>query len=66
MKAGSRIGPHNQDIISIIIGSLLGSGGKTGLNPAGASSFLKFTVCTDFQRSISTQSKNQTETLNPN
>ena len=24
MKAGSRIGPHNQDVISIIIGSLLG------------------------------------------
>lgn len=24
MKAGSRIGPHNQDVISIIIGSFLG------------------------------------------
>ena len=24
MKAGSRIGPHNQDIISVIVGSLLG------------------------------------------
>lgn len=24
MKAGSRIGPHNQDVISIVIGSLLG------------------------------------------
>lgn len=24
MKAGSRIGPHNQDVISIVIGSFLG------------------------------------------
>lgn len=62
VKAGSRIGPHNQDVISVIIGSFLGSAAKASLSVSA----LNFMVCNNFRRGLNTQSENKTENLNPN
>lgn len=62
MKAGSRIGPHDQDVISVVIGSLLAPVHRSTLS----TTVLKFKITTNYRRSFSTQSENKTEILNPN
>ena len=56
MKAGSRIGPHDEDVISVIIGSLLAPVHRSTLS----TTVLKFKITANYRCSFSTQSENKT------